>query len=127
MTMSQDVSFSCLCCQNHFELMTDQVDVFMASGSLVCPKCSQALGFGEFDLEKLVAVKNKNERRVWLVFFIMVVLPLLSLLSILKWGGFMGIVGAFVWVCVSSALMPFTQDVAFVRLDLKPISQMTRG
>ncbi|MFP3515879.1 hypothetical protein SB766_06740 [Pseudomonas sp. SIMBA_077] len=127
MTMSQDVSFRCLCCKHYFELSTDQVDVFMACGTVACPQCSQKLGLKESDLEKLVALKNKNERRIWLLVFIMVVLPLLGMLSVVKWGGLMGVVGAFIWVCVFTAVRPFITDVAFIRFDVKPIKQAAQG
>lgn len=127
MTMSQDVQFCCMHCKKYFDLSTDQVDTFMACGTVVCPQCSQSLGFKEHDLAKLVAVKSKNERKIWVFGFLSIGMPLLNILVVLQWGIAMGFVGFFVTFFVFATAVPGLKEVAFIRLDLEPRTQVVQG
>lgn len=120
MTMSQEVNFRCMQCKNNFELTIEQVDTFMACGSVECPLCSQRLVLKEHDVAKLVAVKSKNRRRIWVFAFLTIGLPLLNMLVALQWGPEMGFVGFFVTIVVLATAVPALKDISFVQLDLKP-------
>lgn len=120
MTMSQDVQFRCVQCKNDFELTIEQVDAFMACGTVVCPRCPLTLRFKENDLAKLVAVKSKNRRRIVIFGCLTIGLPLLNIGVVLQWGGGMGFVSFIVTFVILSSAVPALKDVSFVRLDLEP-------
>jgi len=124
MAMSQEVSFRCMQCKNSFELTIEQVDDFMACGTVECSPCSQRLRFKEHDVAKLVEVKRKNRRRIWIFGCLTIGLPLLNILVILKWGAGMGFIGFFVIFLVLVSVVPALKDISFVLLDLEPDNQV---
>ncbi|WP_314915387.1 hypothetical protein [Pseudomonas helleri] len=127
MAMSQEAHFRCVHCKNDFELTTEQVDAFMESGKVACPRCSHGLVFKEHDLAKLVAVKSKNRRRILMFGCLTIGLPLLNIWGLLQWGSGLAFLSSFLTFLVLVSAVPALKDVSFVRLDLEPENPVGQG
>lgn len=127
MAMSQEAHFRCVHCKNDFELTTEQVDAFMESGTVVCPRCTYGLVFKEHDLAKLVAVKSKNRRQILMFGCLTIGLPLLNLWILLQWGSGLAFLSSFLTFLVLASAVPALKDISFVRLDLEPENPVGQG